>query len=70
MLPLLPSWAQPKALEVFRFAHYAFKLGGWLRSDDLGVQLYDFHDLGGTGLYRVCIGWSSFLFSVFFFFGF
>ena len=28
MLPLLPSWAQPKALEVFRFAHYAFKLGG------------------------------------------
>ena len=35
MLPLLPSWAQPKALEVFRFAHYAFKLGGsdgWVNS--------------------------------------
>eukprot|EP00438_Fugacium_kawagutii_P000161 Skav224450 [mRNA] locus=scaffold3858:15667:25692:+ [translate_table: standard] len=28
LLPWLPSWAQPKALEIFRFAHYAFKLGG------------------------------------------
>ena len=28
LLPMLPSWAQPKALEIFRFAHYAFKLGG------------------------------------------
>ncbi|CAL1132299.1 unnamed protein product [Cladocopium goreaui] len=49
MLPLLPSWAQPKALEVFRFAHYAFKLGGFNLDSIEGEKLPHFAQTLKTG---------------------
>jgi len=49
LLPMLPSWAQPKALEIFRFAHYAFKLGGFNLDSIEGEKLPTFAKTLKTG---------------------